>query len=341
MTEYPYIYRSPMRESFYAFLDYKTSVKQKTFHYAFLFKQFDTFLMRRKYERTYIDKEIYNEWLEERIAKVSPTTIYTENSNMHVFLVYITRMGNDCYIPPQRKRPERTYVPHVISHEELNALFVAIDGLRLKNRCTRNDLHAIPALIRMLYSTGIRLGEALNLRNKDVDMKCRVIKLCKTKNWRERIAPINDSLAVVLEEYLYYRNRIPAEGIGQPDGYFFCGAKGQKVPSNVVGFWFRTAVQDAGIPYYGRSEGGPNIHCLRHTACVHALLKMVKSGLDPYCCLPTLSTFMGHSDVTHTEYYLHLTEELYPEIIQLERKISSGVNEVINNAYKRYNDEEY
>ena len=50
MTEYPYIYRSPMRESFYAFLDYKTSVKQKTFHYAFLFKQFDTFLMRRKYE---------------------------------------------------------------------------------------------------------------------------------------------------------------------------------------------------------------------------------------------------------------------------------------------------
>ena len=172
-------------------------------------------------------------------------------------------------------------------------------------------------------------------------MKCRVIKLCKTKNWRERIAPINDSLAVVLEEYLYYRNRIPAEGIGQPDGYFFCGAKGQKVPSNVVGFWFRTAVQDAGIPYYGRSEGGPNIHCLRHTACVHALLKMVKSGLDPYCCLPTLSTFMGHSDVTHTEYYLHLTEELYPEIIQLERKISSGVNEVINNAYKRYNDEEY
>ena len=85
MTEYPYIYRSPMRESFYAFLDYKTSVKQKTFHYAFLFKQFDTFLMRRKYERTYIDKEIYNEWLEERIAKVSPTTIYTRRNRWSSF----------------------------------------------------------------------------------------------------------------------------------------------------------------------------------------------------------------------------------------------------------------
>ena len=335
MSEYRYTYSSLLKEYFQAFLDFKASKNQDEFSYAFLFKHMDTFLVDKGYGKTYIDREIYCEWLGDRIEKVSPVTLSRESSMMRTFLIFTTKIGNECYIPSPRKQPQKTYIPHVFSHDELEALFSAADNLRLRNRCTNNYLHMIPALFRLLYSTGLRLGESLNLRNKDVDMKARIIKLRDTKNRHERLAPINESLGAVLEEYLRNRNRIPTEGINLAGGYFFCGARGQKCAHQIVRRWFHVAREEAGIPYYGR-EGGPNVHCLRHTACVHALMKMVKSGKDPFCCLPTLTAFMGHRSVKATEYYLHLCEELYPEMVQLERNISSGVNGVIRNAIRQY-----
>lgn len=338
MTEYEYDYCSRLRNYFHAFLDFKASIMHNVPSYAFLFKQIDEFLVSRNYEKTYIDKAIYGDWIGTRISNISPATAYKENSMMRTFLIFTTRMGNECYIPPIRKQPEKAYVPHIFSNAEIEALFNAADRLRLKNRCNHNTLHMIPALLRLLYSTGMRLGEALDLRNRDVDLKACVIRLHKTKNCHERIAPINESLETVLEEYLYNRSRIPTERIECPDGYFFCETSGQKPSFETVRRWFHIARKEAGIQYYGR-EGGPNVHCLRHTACVHSLLKMVKNGKDPYCCLPTLASFMGHRSINGTEYYIHLSEELYPEIIQLEQKISSGINAVICSAIKQYDHE--
>lgn len=338
MTEYRYTYKSPLKEYMYAFLDFKVSMNQDEFSYAFLFKHLDAFLVEREYRKTFIDREIYKEWLATRVNSVSPVTLSRESSMMRTFLTFSTKMGNECYIPPPRNYPERNYVPHVFSHDELEALFNAIDDLRLKNRCIHNYLHMMPSLFRLLYSTGMRLGEALELRNKDVDMKANLIRLRKTKNHHERFAPINESLKAVLEEYLKNRDRIPTEGIRHPEGYFFCGAKGQKCANMTVRLWFHKARENAGITYYGRA-GGPNVHCFRHTACVHALMKMVKSGKDPFLCLPILTAFMGHRDPKDTEYYLHLCEELYPEIVELGHNISSEINDVIYSAIRQYTNE--
>lgn len=338
MSEHMYVYSSPLKEYFNAFLDYKTSIQQDTFRYAHLFRQVDRFLVGRNYEKKYISKDIYTEWVNERMTQVSPVTVCYDSSMMRRFLSFTTMMGNECYIPMPRRQPERTYIPHVFSHAEMDALFKATDTLRLKNRNTHNCLHLMPALLRLLYSTGMRLGEALEIRNRDVSMRTHTILLRQTKSGHERIAPINETLEAVLREYLHNRSRIAENCIERPDGYFFCGAKGQKCGQYNVRSWFHQAMAEAGIPYYGKSKG-PNVHCLRHTACVHALMKMVNAGKDPYCCLPVLVSFMGHRDVKDTEYYLHLSEELYPEILHLEHGISSGVNSIIHTAIKRYGHE--
>lgn len=338
MIECRYQYSSPLKEYFHAFLNFKASKEQDVSSYAFFFKHIDEFLVGRKYGKAYIDRDIYKEWLRERTASASPATVSCECSKMRSFLIFTTKMGNECYIPMPRTKPGKTYIPHVFSHDELASLFNAADSLRLRNRCTCNQLHAVPALLRLLYSTGMRLGEALGIRNKDVDMKANIIKLRTTKSGHERISPINETLKVVLLEYLRNRSRITAKNIGSPDGYFFCGAKGDKCSPGEIRKWFHCARKKTGIQYYGR-EGGPNVHCLRHTACVHALMNMVRCGKDPYCCLPTLSLFMGHRDIRDTEYYLHLCEEMYPEMVNLERGISSGTNSVIRAAIKRYGNE--
>jgi integrase len=49
------------------------------------------------------------------------------------------------------------------------------------------------------------------------------------------------------------------------------------------------------------------VHDIRHSYAVAALSKMQADGMDSYTCLPLLATFMGHRDVTSTEYYLRLT----------------------------------
>ncbi len=338
MIEYRYQYTSLLKDYFYTYLDHKAASGQDVFSYAFLFKHVDKFLVDRNYDKSYINKEIYNEWLNERQSQVSSVTVYRESTMMRAFLIFTSSLGNECYIPILKVKPSKIYTPHVFSHEELQRLFISADKLRLKNRCAHNTLHMIPALFRLLYSTGIRLGEALELRNKDVNLEKHVLIIHKTKNHCERIAPINSSLESVLKEYVYNRNRIQIEKISSPDGYFFCGLKGQKATPGIVRGWFHVARRDAGIPYYGR-QGGPNVHCFRHTACVHALLNMVRSGKDPYCCMPMLTAFMGHRDVKDTEYYIHLSMELYPDIIHLERNISSGVNAIISDALKNHDNE--
>ena len=84
---------------------------------------------------------------------------------------------------------------------------------------------------------------------------------------------------------------------------------------------------------------GVRLHDLRHTACVHALMKMVRSGKDPYCCLPILSVFMGHKSPSSTEYYLRLTEEMYPEIIKLDLSYTNSIRDIIEKGIYYTDDE--
>ena len=77
---------------------------------------------------------------------------------------------------------------------------------------------------------------------------------------------------------------------------------------------FREILFQAGIPHRGR-EKGPCLHSLRHTFAVHSLRKMESDGVDLYCALPVLSTYMGHENIYATERYLRMTAQVHPEII--------------------------
>jgi integrase/recombinase XerD len=55
---------------------------------------------------------------------------------------------------------------------------------------------------------------------------------------------------------------------------------------------------------------------LRHTFAVHSLAKMAEEGMDLYCSLPILSTYLGHQSLRATNNYVRLTSEMYPELIR-------------------------
>jgi integrase len=185
-------------------------------------------------------------------------------------------------------------------------------------------LFAIPVLIRFLYSTGARIGEALAIKNMDVDYQNHQVTIRKTKNQMQRIVPISPSLEEVMKQYEQYRNRIPVEDIADTEHFFFVKANGKPFTLSAAYRWFKVVLKQCGIPHIGKQQG-PRVHDIRHSCAVHSLEKMVKSEMDIYCALPILSTFLGHKTIAGTEKYVRMTQEIYPDIIEMESSLTSFV----------------
>ena len=80
-------------------------------------------------------------------------------------------------------------------------------------------------------------------------------------------------------------------------------------------FFRKTILPAAGIKRKADNTG-PRIHDLRHTFACHSLDKMVHEGIDPFCGLPYLSTYLGHKGIESTEKYLRLTADHFEKIIE-------------------------
>jgi integrase len=185
-------------------------------------------------------------------------------------------------------------------------------------------LFVIPSILRLMYGTGIRVSEALSVRNKDVDFEKHCILIRKTKNGEQRLALLSDTLQKVLEEYVANRNRIPIAQIDNKENYFFVSPSGSFCRAGSIYNWFKKVLSECGIPHTGNHHG-PRVHDLRHTFAVHSMMQMLKSGHDMYYTLPVLSTYMGHKSIGATERYIRLTAEMYPELLNDQRKLDSYV----------------
>jgi len=175
-------------------------------------------------------------------------------------------------------------------------------------------LFCVPAVLRLLYSTGLRISEALSIKNADVKLEKGYIHIRKTKNGSERIVPINDSLRGVLQQYISYRDRMPVCNLGSPNSFFFIKSDGTYCNTQSVYCCFRKLLAVYGIPYVGNHHG-PRVHDLRHTFAVHAMVQMAHNNQDLYSTLPVISACLGHKSLFATEQYVRLTGEMYPELI--------------------------
>ena len=216
------------------------------------------------------------------------------------------------------------FIPYVFTHQQMDMIFRECDRMTVFNRNMNSALFAIPVLIRFLYSTGVRIGEALSIRNRDVDYALRRIIIRKTKNQMQRMVPVNASLENVLRQYETYRNRMPVEGLTDKESFFFVSAIGKPFTKSTAYSWFKKILRQCGIPHIGKRRG-PRVHDIRHTSAVHSFEKMVKSGVDIYCALPILSTFLGHKTIKGTEEYVRMVQEIYPDIIEMENPVTSFV----------------
>ena len=236
---------------------------------------------------------------------------------IHRFSKFLMDAGYHSFVP-RNITFSSTFVPRVFTQDEMARIFVATDNL--KSLKGSNCHHrAMPVIIRLLYATGMRSGELVNLTVNDINLKAGTILIREPKNGKNRRISVSDSMLEILKGYSVRFN----VGISARQ-CFFRRPNGQPCNRNTIYRLFRKVLEEAGIPHLGRGEG-PRLHDVRHTFSVHSFASMADSGLDLYYSLPLLSTYLGHSNLNATEGYIRLTEEMYPGIIADINKISPSL----------------
>jgi integrase len=221
---------------------------------------------------------------------------------------FIASRGHSTYICPVKTEARtRRHEPYVFTDAEVTRLFGAIDGQPISS--FSNKALVDPALFRLLYGTGLRISEALRLTLADVDVEAKTLEVRDSKNGKDRTVPFTDTLADTLSAYI-----AAAHPLGDRDDRLFYSRDIRKqMDTTVVYVRFRGYLSDADIPHY---IGGPCVHSFRHGLAVGCLRRWAFDGGDLTVRLPYLSAYMGHGDLRATQYYLRLTADLYPEVIE-------------------------
>jgi len=288
------------------------------------------------YDKDYITKEHYLSWIES--IGGSESRMYFHKKHFRQFSKYLNDIGCTSYIAASPKH-HKSFTPYIYSTDEINRIFVIADNWRDRYLMPDTISLVMPALLRLLYSTGMRIGEAVKIVNADVDFNMHTILLQKTKNRRQRLCAMNPSMEKVLNKYVQYRNKLSIPEVGSPGAPFFCNRRGQEVNPLTVRARFIYLLRAANI---GVKEDGhyPRIHDLRHTAAIMAMKKLMATGKDIYCCLPQIAAYMGHTNPKASEYYLRLTPSSFTELLEKNSLNSIQMSEIINRCLSNKNDVE-
>jgi len=316
------------------FVDAKEAMGFSRKYFEMILKEFDLFFIKEKVVTPFITHSLIVMW-RETLVNNSDKTIHSKYSVISQFSKYMNHLGFSCYVPRLPKRKYNTYVPYIFTHEQIQSIFTSCDSLTVCDRGNMDSrLFSMPCILRLLYSTGMRVSEATSLLNQDIDLEQRVIVIKKTKNQQQRLIPINSSQYQVLCQYMDARNRLPLQNANAKEAFFFVSPSGLALKQSRVYAWFLKVLKQSDIPHCAGK--GPRVHDLRHTCAVHTLMKQVKNGADIYCILPILSVFLGHRKISDTETYVRLTQEMFPDIVKQENSISQFLFPTLPNNAIRY-----
>lgn len=289
------------------YVDFKRSLGYKFKDAEYTYCLFDQFTIQNGENEIGITKELANRWAVKR-PNESDSTCYRRVMYLIQFAAFLNDSGYKSYIPALPRAYKSTFTPYIFSQKEMGDIFAASDRLAMGNFMD-STVNVVPALLRLLYGTGIRVGEAVSLKVKDVNLDDRYLIIRQSKNGKERMVPFSDSLADVLRQY---RNSLHI--IHNPEGYFFVKRNGYQCRAKTIYDWFRKVLPEAGIPHGGRGQG-PRLHDLRHAFSVHSFVAMAESGLDLYYSLPILSEYLGHQSLEATDKYVRLVSDMHPRLL--------------------------
>ena len=214
--------------------------------------------------------------------------------------------------------------PFILAKDQISAILAAARRLP-KSGYMRWKAETCYTMLALLCALGLRHGEVLHLRLRDVDLARNTLFIDQTKFHKSRYVPFGPKVRQCLEQFLEIRRTILPPF--QSDDPLFVTIWRSPMSPNTLLTAFQSIVQNLGIKG-AAGQRPPRLHDLRHTFAVHRLLRWYRQGADVQSRLSSLATFMGHVDLKHTQVYLTATEELLQQANdRFYRKFGSLLND--------------
>jgi site-specific recombinase XerD len=205
------------------------------------------------------------------------------------------------------QKPE-AFEPYIYTNQDMERLLTAADAMPQRFHFGRGiEPLTIRTLLLLLYSTGLRISEALSLLLSDYDPHGRFLTIRETKFFKSRFVPVGSDLSVILQRYIDKRwsGRSCTE-----ETPLFANRGGKPITRNRAEIAFHALRHQAGVYRSGDAKYQPRLHDFRHTFAVVRLVTWYREGKNAQRLLPHLSTYLGHGLVNATQRYLTMTTEL-------------------------------
>ncbi len=222
--------------------------------------------------------------------KISAKSINRHIVSIKNFFKYLERndliKNNPCTDITGLKTPKK--MPRVLSEEDINKLLdiKLTDAYSYRNK----------AMLELMYSSGLRVSELLNLELSNIDFNMNLVRIYGKGN-KERIVPIDDIATKYLYEYInIYRNTLLKNNVSN---ILFLNSRGDKLSRQGFFKILREIALEKGI----KRDISP--HTLRHSFATHLL----DHGAD----LRSIQTMLGHENIETTQIYTHVSNNYIKE----------------------------
>ena len=257
-------------------------------------KSFEKYLLKRKisFKKTINDTDVVKKYFRYLSrSKISPRSIKRKFSSLSSYFSYLIERKkikknplNGIYTPKLTKK-----LPTVLSVEEIKKIFKQSENndnelLGLRDRC----------IIELLYSCGLRVSELCELKVNNIQFDLNVIRFFGKGN-KERIIPLTFYAKEWLEKYLYQSRQILSNRKLSDQKYVFLSNNGKRLTRAAIWQSIKKYVGAAGIT----KTVSP--HTFRHSFATH----LVDGGAN----LVEIQKLLGHSDISTTEIYVHLSKD--------------------------------
>ncbi|MGQ1911203.1 tyrosine-type recombinase/integrase [Marinifilum sp. RC60d5] len=250
------------------------SINTITTYYYFLLRFINSFKHDKINRINEFNSEIINTYHQNMMAEKSCSEQTINQSINAIKYYYSNILGKNIEINQVIRPKLGRKLPKVWNKEEIQQIFNAVTNVKHK------------ALLYLVYGSGLRIGEALNLKIEHIDSNRMLINVCKAKGKKDRSTIMGETTLITLREY--YKKY-------KPKDYLFEGQFGGKYSSCSAGKILANAIAKSKVP----KRGG--LHSLRHSFATHLL----ESGTD----LRYIQVLLGHNSSKTTEIYTHVSNK--------------------------------
>jgi len=273
--------------------------------------------------------EVMADWAkQDKWKSNNPLTWARRLKKLRPFARYLQQFEAETEVPDKSVFGSVNYrlTPHIYTENEIMDLLTAARHLKPEKGLRSATYETIFGL---LASTGMRVSESLHLLNNDVDLKHGMLIIRQTKFRKSRYVPLHSTTIEALRKYYLVRNSY-IETID--DASFFVGSRGhclgQPLSLKQVDYTFSALRHQLNLINRGGHDA-PRIHDLRHTFIVRRMMLWHAQDIDIDQRMLSLATYVGHSAVTNTYWYLTCV----PELMALAGNKFESFTQTLENDY--------